>query len=63
MRGIKRPCRLVIMTCIISDNGAINTGSVVSQHESITDAKKSLEWQRSYGEINFSKIIPDKVKE
>ena len=63
MRGIKRPCRLLVVE-YYSVNDYIFVGNSVSQHESITAAEKELKLRKESGiAVCFSAIIPDKNKE
>ena len=63
MRGIKRPCQLLVIEYYSTESGFIYVGNSISKHESITAAEKELKSQKDSGvAICFSAIIPDKDK-
>lgn len=67
MRGIKRPCRLVVVT-VLKSNGIIATLTGIGDYESITRAEQVLQAKKSDAlqideKVIYSQIIPDKVKE
>lgn len=64
MRGIKRPCQLLVVEYCSNGSNFISVGNSISKHESITAAEKELKSQKDSGvAICFSAIIPDKDKE
>ena len=64
MRGIKRPCQLLVVDYYSTENGVIYVGNQISKHESITAAEKELRFKKENGvAICFSTIIFDKNKE